>query len=104
MSFTQLIEINNTSCTYSMCESSDKLIQRISELFNLNKEQHILYEICVKQFIQLNTFRNGHSTSDIDNHSKPLQMVLTGPGDTGKTHIVNALKAIMNEYKCVHQI
>jgi ATP-dependent exoDNAse (exonuclease V) alpha subunit len=34
----------------------------------------------------------------------PLWMFITGPGGTGKTHLVNALKELMKRYGCGHRI
>ncbi|KAF8586872.1 hypothetical protein K439DRAFT_1296185, partial [Ramaria rubella] len=33
-----------------------------------------------------------------------LRMLMTGPGGTGKTHVVRALNALMSEYRCGHLI
>ena len=32
--------------------------------------------------------------------TEPLRMLLTGPGGTGKTHVVKALRGVMAEYGC----
>ena len=34
--------------------------------------------------------------------TEPLRMLLTGPGGTGKTHVVKALWGVMAEYGCQH--
>ncbi|KAA1471061.1 hypothetical protein DENSPDRAFT_775769, partial [Dentipellis sp. KUC8613] len=34
----------------------------------------------------------------------PLRLFMTGPGGTGKTHVVNAVKSLMDMYQCGHRI
>ncbi|KIO27737.1 hypothetical protein M407DRAFT_47174, partial [Tulasnella calospora MUT 4182] len=33
-----------------------------------------------------------------------LKMMMTGPGGTGKTHVIRALTALMSLYGCSHRI
>ncbi|KAG2739416.1 hypothetical protein P692DRAFT_201653152, partial [Suillus brevipes Sb2] len=35
---------------------------------------------------------------------RQLMMLLTGPGGTGKTHVVKAVQAVMRHYGCAHLI
>jgi hypothetical protein len=35
---------------------------------------------------------------------EPIRILLTGPGDTGKTHVVNALRALMAVYGSEHTL
>ena len=39
------------------------------------------------------------------NHAEhQLHLCLTGPGGTGKTHVVKSVQTLMKEYGCEHQI
>ncbi|KAF8577734.1 hypothetical protein K439DRAFT_1364015 [Ramaria rubella] len=40
----------------------------------------------------------------ITDSTSPLCMLITGPGGTGKTHVVRALNTLMSEYGCGHTI
>ncbi|KIM58075.1 hypothetical protein SCLCIDRAFT_41317, partial [Scleroderma citrinum Foug A] len=33
-----------------------------------------------------------------------LSMLITGPGGTGKTHVVHTVKSVMQHYNCAHMI
>ena len=41
---------------------------------------------------------------ETDTETEPLHMLMTGPGGTGKTHIVKAVQKVMNYYGYVHKI
>ncbi|KZT29854.1 hypothetical protein NEOLEDRAFT_1050544, partial [Neolentinus lepideus HHB14362 ss-1] len=76
------------------------LIQNIGDQYHLNEKQWIAFHIVAKFFIQTYHERKTHGKQ----HSQPLRMLLTGPGGTGKSHVVKALHEVMAAYGCQHQI
>ena len=77
--------------------STEELINKIGEDHDLNEEQWVAFCIIVRSFI----------TSYIHNcesKSKPLRMFMTGPGRTGKTHVVKAVQKVMEYYNAAHRI
>ncbi|TFK17370.1 hypothetical protein FA15DRAFT_555740, partial [Coprinopsis marcescibilis] len=73
-----------------------KIIDQVEVAKNLNEQQRIAYRIITQHFIS--RFILKHESE------KPLKMLMTGPGDTGKTYVVNALKSVMEAYNCGHTI
>jgi energy-coupling factor transporter ATP-binding protein EcfA2 len=68
-------------------------------LFNLNKEQWIVFNIITSHFLARYVDKN------VDMQVvQPLTMLMTGPGGTGKTHMVKAVQAVMQHYGCGHLI
>ncbi|KAJ3778445.1 hypothetical protein FB446DRAFT_631927, partial [Lentinula raphanica] len=65
--------------------------------FNLTHEQIIAFNIITTDVICRHVF---HSTDWL--HRKPLVMFLTGPGGTGKTHVVRAVQKVMDLYGLNH--
>ncbi|KIM66485.1 hypothetical protein SCLCIDRAFT_110469 [Scleroderma citrinum Foug A] len=72
----------------------------------LNSKQWIAFHIITQYFIQKFIIKQ-------DTPSKHLSMLITGPGGTGKTHVVHAVKSvivlrcarnIMQHYNCAHMI
>jgi hypothetical protein len=68
----------------------------IEKEFRLNQKQTMCFRIIANWFIKK------FVTKDPD--TPPLSMVMTGPGGTGKTYVVNAVRELMKCYVCVHQI
>ncbi|KAG2124012.1 hypothetical protein DEU56DRAFT_744930, partial [Suillus clintonianus] len=66
------------------------------DLYGLNGKQKTCFRIICEWFI------NKHVLKKED--LPPLSMVMTGPGGTGKTYVINAVKAVMSHYGCAHQI
>ncbi|KAI6025291.1 DNA helicase Pif1 like protein, partial [Pisolithus microcarpus] len=64
---------------------------------NLNEKQQMAFEIITKNFVKNHIQRKG-------NDGDQLLMLMTGPGGTGKTHIVKAVHSVMNHYGCGHII
>lgn len=63
-------------------------IQVVADEFHLNNKQRMVYNVVAQKFV------NQHILKVTDN-GKPLQMVMTGPGGTGKMHAVKALQRLM---------
>ncbi|KAF6745861.1 hypothetical protein DFP72DRAFT_782162, partial [Ephemerocybe angulata] len=62
----------------------------------LNTQQVIAYRIITDHFLRRFVMR--------DETVLPLRMLLTGPGGTGKTYVVNTVKKVMKAYRCDHTI
>jgi hypothetical protein len=98
-------EVNNTTCPqtktphidkFQSTENMDpeKIINDIGSRFNLNKKQWIGFRIIARAFLQIHL--------QLLEKKEPLRILLTGPGGTGKTHVVQALHAVMAVYGCEH--
>ena len=74
----------------------EDVINHIGSKFGLNKKQWISFRLVARSFIKTHA-----SMSD---HPQPIRILLTGPGGTGKTHVVNALRALMAEYGSEHTL
>ncbi|KAG2741944.1 hypothetical protein P692DRAFT_201725891, partial [Suillus brevipes Sb2] len=71
-------------------------MQRFETHFGLNEKQKICFRLICEWFIAKHVLKK--------NDIPPLSMVMTGPGGTGKTYVINAVKALMAHYGCEHQI
>ena len=69
----------------------------VTERFGLNKKQRMIYNIVAQKFVNQNILK-------VDNNGEPLQMLMTGPGSTGKTHAVRALQELMKLHNSQHLI
>jgi len=69
----------------------------VAEEFGLNEKQRMVYDIVARKFIDQHVLK---TTDD----GKPLRMLMTGPGGTGKTHAVKALQKLMTLHKLQHLI
>ena len=72
------------------------VIARISSDYNLNERQWMAYQIITNYFVQ-----KFIAKKDTVNR---LSMFMTRPGRTGKTHVVRAVKNVMDHYNCAHLI
>ncbi|KAK0448216.1 hypothetical protein EV421DRAFT_1662700, partial [Armillaria borealis] len=74
----------------------------VSRKFKLNAEQEIAFMIMSKTFALRKTFVN----VDMNTLEEPfpLHMFLTGPGRTGKTHVIKALMAVMRGFDSTHSL
>ena len=81
----------------------DGKVMEVIEQFKLNKKQQIAFHIGAQRFKELLEIdvRSGNGTIG---RGKPLHMLMTGPGGTGKTHVVKALKELMKMYGSAHRI
>lgn len=78
------------SCT------NDDILKSVEKEFKLNAKQKQAFDIIARHYIQRYII---HDLSE-----KPLRMLMTGPGGTGKTHVVKAVKKVMSFYGCDHRI
>ena len=65
--------------------------------FHLNRMQWVAFRIMARSFIRRYLLELKEELV-----TEPLRMLLTGPGGTGKTHVVKALRGVMAEYGCQH--
>ena len=72
------------------------IINKIGKEYMLNEKQWIAFHIITQYFVQKFVIK--------EHPSKHLCMLITGPGGTGKTHVVHAVKAVMEHYNCAHII
>ena len=72
-------------------------VRAVAEEFSLNEKQKIVYNIVARKFIDQHILK-------IADDGKPLRMVMTGPGGTGKTHAVKALQKLMTLHNLQHLI
>jgi hypothetical protein len=77
----------------------DEHVAHIAVSQCLNAAQQIAFEICARKFAE-----TLESEPSAPNSFEPLRMLLTGPGGTGKTYVVNCLKMLMQQYGRVHCI
>src|SRR3977135_4473670 len=82
----------------------------VSRKFTMNSMQHIAFLICCKAWFDVHLCHLQHqkgindmSDGDIV-HPAQLRMFLTGPGGTGKTHVINAVSEVLAVYGCEHLI
>ncbi len=89
----------NDKVTLSFQEKVDQIVS----IFGLNTKQCYAFIIaakCFKEFLK----RKLADNSSVANQNHALHMFMTGPGGTGKTHVVKALKELMNSYGFAHHI
>ncbi|KAJ3824623.1 hypothetical protein F5880DRAFT_1460339, partial [Lentinula raphanica] len=72
-------------------------MNQVATNFQLTNEQKVAFNIIATDVICRNVFR----LPDWINR-KPLVMFLTGPGGTGKTHVVRAVQKVMDVYGLAH--
>jgi hypothetical protein len=72
-------------------------MRAVAEEFGLNQKQRIVYDIVAHKFIDQHVLK-------VTDGRKPLRMVMTGPGGTGKTHAVKALQRLMTLHNLQHLI
>lgn len=85
-------------------ESAQDLIDAVSNIFTLNKEQNIAFNIIGHRYIEFNRERNTATNPQSFVSKNPLRILLTGPGGTGKTHVAKAQQYLMNTLGCAHRI
>ncbi|KAI5988467.1 hypothetical protein F5J12DRAFT_702651, partial [Pisolithus orientalis] len=76
-------------------EPSD-LLEKIAKQFQLNKKQWLSFQIIADHFIQAHVKQL--------KSQQQLSMQMTGPGGTGKMHVVKAVQHVMDYYCCGHLI
>ena len=78
-------------------ESADELLLSVGKEYSLNEKQWVCFRIVASHFID--KFMGG-----INAEIPALRMLMTGPGGTGKTHVVRAVKKVMSYYGQEHKI
>jgi hypothetical protein len=74
----------------------ETVINNIGAKFHLRTKQWVAYRIIARSFIKIHV--------DMGDRPEPIWMLMTGPAGTGKTHIVNAVRALMAEYGDEHTL
>jgi hypothetical protein len=72
-------------------------VNAVAEEFGLNEKQKMVYNIIVRKFVDQYILK-------VADDGKPLRMLMTGPGGTGKTHAVKALQKLMTLHHAQHLI
>ncbi|KAH7921154.1 hypothetical protein BV22DRAFT_1019891, partial [Leucogyrophana mollusca] len=81
----------------SQASSPEDIVATIGQGFNLNEKQWLAFQIVTDFFLRKHVTKVCEST-------ERLTMLMTGPGGTGKTHVVKAVRAVMQHYGCGHLI
>ena len=87
---------NTPSINMNDEHSAHNVLLAVEHDFNLNVKQIQAFRIIAHHFIKKFVLKVPTE--------KPLRMLMTGPGGTGKTHVVKALKKVMKNYGCEHKI
>lgn len=95
----ETVSFASSSVSYSREEFYNK-VDEIRQKHALNKMQSVAYNVIANSYIDLQDKRSAALEAD----HKPLRLFLTGPGGTGKTHIVNCVKEMMGLYNASHRI
>jgi hypothetical protein len=74
----------------------EEIINWIGAEHQLNGKQWVAFRIIARSFIKTHLH--------MSNTTEPIRILLTGPGSTGKTHVVNALRALMAMYGSKHTL
>ena len=82
---------------YATASSIGESVQSVAETFGLNGEQRMVYDIVAQKFVSQNVLNT-------EGEARPLRMLMTGPGGTGKTHAVKALQELMRLHGLQHLI
>lgn len=88
--------MNDTKNSPRADSSPSEVIARIGKEKSLNEKQYLAFRIISDNFVK----RHIERRHDVDQ----LVMLMTGPGGTGKTHVVKALNSVMMHYGCGHMI
>ncbi|KAJ3834826.1 hypothetical protein F5878DRAFT_544224, partial [Lentinula raphanica] len=75
------------------------LMDSISRKFTLNEQQQHAYHIISLSVLNRDVFHLSEWK-----HKPPLRMLLTGPGGTGKSHVVHAVRELMTYFGLAHTI
>ena len=76
--------------------NAKELIEKTAHDFQLNKKQTIAFHIISDNFIERQIFKQNLE-------KEPLQMMMTGPGGTGKTCVIETVHKVMEYYNCAHK-
>ncbi|KAG1901582.1 uncharacterized protein F5891DRAFT_1187439 [Suillus fuscotomentosus] len=79
--------------------SATDIVNDIGTSFSLNVAQWRAFHIITSHFLVKYVSKKPDAVEQ-----EPLTMLMTGPGGTGKTHVVKAVQAVMHHYGCDHLI
>jgi Helitron helicase-like domain at N-terminus/AAA domain len=80
-------------------ETPQQVMARVGNEMTLNKEQWTAYLIIARKFIADLVARSNDQP-----RAPPVRLLLTGPGGTGKSHVVTTLKKLMAAYGAEHRL
>jgi hypothetical protein len=74
----------------------ETVINQIGTEFHLNSKQWVTFQIITRSFIKI--------CLNMSDKPEPIRMLMTGPAGIGKTHMVNAVCALMAKYGDEHSL
>ena len=72
------------------------IIDLVKHRRSLNPQQQLAYDIITDHFVPKFVVKSRAES--------PPRMLMTGPGGTGKTYVVNSVKEVMSSNGCGHRI
>jgi len=84
-------------------ETTVSLLHRIIKETNLNRKQALAFQIIAGTFIK-RVENNSNNTIRTPAFKNYLRMLMTGPGGTGKTYVIEAVKKVLEHYGASHKI
>ncbi|KAK0467383.1 hypothetical protein IW261DRAFT_1309063, partial [Armillaria novae-zelandiae] len=72
---------------------TDKLLDLTSNRFKLNQKQDMAFRIMARAYLNRKNMIDTVTSNESEPY--PMRLFLTGPGGTGKTHVIKALISIM---------
>ncbi|KAF5343799.1 hypothetical protein D9758_016212 [Tetrapyrgos nigripes] len=94
---TELIQPLTTASSTAMTPS--QVLKYVADTNSLNEKQYQSFYIIASRFLQRYIFQDPEELN-----KDPLHMFLTGPGGTGKTHVVKSVQEVMKLYGMDHRI
>ena len=88
----------NTPLSHNQLSTTEEIINIVGEQHHLEKQQWIAFRIITRSFLE------NHLNHLASKKTNPLRMLLTGPGGTGKSHVVKAVHKVMEHYRVGHTI
>lgn len=87
-------------------ETPAQVIHRIRVENNLNRKQGIAFEIAALSWMKIFVRRIAEKNNVVlvEKPEEPLRLLMTGPGGTGKSHAIRALKQFMETYESGHRL
>ncbi|KAG1733182.1 uncharacterized protein EDB91DRAFT_1057610, partial [Suillus paluster] len=77
--------------------TAQDVIDTVGSEFSLNAKQWVAFRIIAEFFVAKYVEKRLPE-------EEQLRMLMTGPGGTGKTHVVKAVQCVMEHYGCAHLI
>ena len=84
-------------------ETAMSLLDRIIKETNLNRKQALAFRIIAGTFIK-RIERNSDNSIRTPAFKNYLRLLMTGPGGTGKTYVIDAVKKVLEHYNASHKI